>query len=100
MARDAGSGKQLLRTLHFFSNSKSPAVSGIHGKALSKRESFLLRLDPKILAALRRWADDELRSLNGQLEYVLRNALRESGRLPRPASEPAEDTEKESDEKR
>ncbi len=56
-------------------------------KALSKRESFLLRLDPKILAALRRWADDELRSLNGQLEYVLRNALRESGRLPRPTGE-------------
>jgi hypothetical protein len=55
---------------------------------LSKRESFLLRLDPKILAALRRWADDDLRSMNGQLEFILRNALRNSGRLPRPSPEP------------
>lgn len=47
------------------------------------RESFLLRTDPKILAALRRWADDELRSVNGQLDYVLRQALREAGRLPK-----------------
>ncbi|TWU00130.1 hypothetical protein Pla108_10740 [Botrimarina colliarenosi] len=45
------------------------------------RESFLLRTDPKVLAALRRWADDELRSVNGQLDYVLRQALREAGRL-------------------
>lgn len=45
------------------------------------RESFLLRTDPKILAALRRWADDELRSANGQLDYVLRKALRDAGRL-------------------
>ena len=45
------------------------------------RESFLLRTDPKVLAALRRWADDELRSVNGQLDYVLRKALRDAGRL-------------------
>ncbi|QDT67224.1 hypothetical protein MalM25_01210 [Planctomycetes bacterium MalM25] len=45
------------------------------------RESFLLRTDPKVLAALRRWADDELRSVNGQLDYVLRRALRDAGRL-------------------
>jgi hypothetical protein len=45
------------------------------------RESFLLRTDPKILAALRRWADDELRSANGQLDYVLRKALRDAGRM-------------------
>lgn len=45
------------------------------------RESFLLRTDPKILAALRRWAEDELRSANGQLDYVLRKALRDAGRL-------------------
>ncbi len=47
------------------------------------RESFLLRTDPKILAALRRWADDELRSTNGQLDFILRSALRDAGRLPR-----------------
>ncbi len=46
------------------------------------RESFLLRTDPKVLAALRRWADDELRSVNGQLDYLLRQALRDAGRLP------------------
>jgi hypothetical protein len=45
------------------------------------RESFLLRTDPRILDALRRWADDELRSVNGQIEYVLRQALRDAGRL-------------------
>jgi hypothetical protein len=45
------------------------------------RTSFLLRTDPQLLDALRRWADDELRSLNGQLEYLLRQALREAGRL-------------------
>ncbi len=45
------------------------------------RESFLLRTDPKVLAALRRWADDDLRSVNGQLDYVLRQALRDAGRL-------------------
>ena len=50
--------------------------------ALAKRDSFLLRVDPKVLAALRRWADDELRSVNGQLEYLLRKALRDAGRLP------------------
>lgn len=45
------------------------------------RESFLLRTDPKLLAALRRWAEDDLRSANGQLEFVLRQALRDAGRL-------------------
>ena len=48
---------------------------------MASRESFLLRTDPRILDALRRWARDELRSVNGQLEFVLRKALREAGRL-------------------
>ena len=47
------------------------------------RESFLLRTDPKILDALRRWAEDELRSTNGQLDYILRKALRDANRLPK-----------------
>jgi hypothetical protein len=51
---------------------------------VASRESFLLRTDPKVLEALRRWADDELRSVNGQVEYLLRRALTEAGRLPRP----------------
>jgi len=46
------------------------------------RESFLLRTDPKILEALRRWAEDELRSTNGQLDFILRQALKQAGRLP------------------
>ena len=46
------------------------------------RESFLLRTDPKVLDALRRWAEDELRSTNGQLDFLLRKALKEAGRLP------------------
>lgn len=46
------------------------------------RESFLLRTDPRVLDALRAWAQDELRSVNGQLDYVLRRALRDAGRFP------------------
>jgi hypothetical protein len=47
-----------------------------------ERKPFLLRLDPAVMAALRAWAGDDLRSLNGQIEYLLRRALRETGRLP------------------
>ncbi|MDA7503546.1 hypothetical protein OAF98_02900 [Planctomicrobium sp.] len=47
------------------------------------RESFLLRTDPKILEALRHWADDDLRSANAQLDFLLRDALRKAGRLPK-----------------
>jgi hypothetical protein len=50
---------------------------------MADRKPFLLRLDPAVHQALQRWADDELRSLNGQLEYLLRDALRRAGRLPR-----------------
>jgi hypothetical protein len=49
---------------------------------LAKRDAFLLRIDPVVLAALRRWADDDLRSLNAQIDFLLRRALRETGRLP------------------
>ena len=54
---------------------------------LAKRDSFLLRIDPKILAAIRRWADDDLRSVNGQLEYLLRRALKDADRLPNDGKE-------------
>jgi hypothetical protein len=56
---------------------------------LMPRESFLLRTDPKVLAALRRWAEDELRSTNGQLDFILRKALKQAGRFP-PAGADAE----------
>lgn len=54
---------------------------------LAERRSFLFRGNPDLLDALRRWADDELRSVNGQLEFILRRALRDSGRLPKKADE-------------
>ena len=49
---------------------------------MSERKSILLRLDPAVHDALARWAADELRSTNAQIEYLLRRALSESGRLP------------------
>ena len=49
---------------------------------MAERKPFLLRLEPALHAALQGWADDELRSLNGQIEYLLRDALRRAGRLP------------------
>jgi hypothetical protein len=58
---------------------------------MAERKPFLLRLDPATYVALERWAADELRSLNAQIEYILRRALLEAGRSPRPASpRPAE----------
>ena len=48
---------------------------------MAERKAFLLRLDPAVHAALERWAADELRSLNGQIEFVLRDALVGAGRL-------------------
>ena len=56
---------------------------------MAERKPFLLRLDPAIHAALERWAADDLRSLNAQIEYLLRRDLREAGRLPRPALAPS-----------
>jgi hypothetical protein len=50
---------------------------------LADRKSFLLRIDPEVIDAMRRWADDELRSVNGQVEFLLRRALSGAGRLPR-----------------
>lgn len=46
-----------------------------------KKKSYPLRINPDILAAMQRWSDDELRSLNAQIEYVLRQALVDSGRV-------------------
>jgi len=54
------------------------------------RTSFLLRTDPRVLEALRRWANDELRSVNGQLDYLLRQALRDAGRLTPPSEDAAD----------
>ena len=47
---------------------------------MAERKAFLLRMDPELLAALQRMADEELRSLNGQIEFLLREVLRQRGR--------------------
>jgi hypothetical protein len=47
---------------------------------MAERKPFLLRIDRRVLDALQRWADDDLRSLNGQIEFVLRRALKAAGR--------------------
>ncbi len=47
---------------------------------MPRRKAFLLRLDPAVHAALERWAADELRSVNGQIEFLLRRALAAAGR--------------------
>jgi hypothetical protein len=50
---------------------------------LAERKSYPLRLDPEIYEAVRRWAEDDLRSVNAQIEFLLARALRETGRAPR-----------------
>ena len=54
---------------------------------MAVRKSFLLRVDAALLEAMQRWANDDLRSLNGQIEFVLRDALRRAARLPRVETE-------------
>lgn len=48
---------------------------------MSEKKAFPLRINAQVLEAVQHWADDELRSLNAQIEYVLRESLRKSGRL-------------------
>ncbi|MBL8298607.1 MAG: Arc family DNA binding domain-containing protein [Rhodanobacteraceae bacterium] len=52
---------------------------------MSEKKAYPLRINAAVLDAMQAWADDELRSLNAQIEYVLREALRKNGRLPRSA---------------
>jgi len=51
---------------------------------MADRKAFLLRIDPTLLTAVQRWADDDLRSLNAQIEFLLRRTLRDAGRLSEP----------------
>lgn len=53
---------------------------------MAQRKAFPLRLDPAVYDALQRWSAAELRSLNAQIEFLLRKALRDAGRLPAAAS--------------
>ncbi|BDM72516.1 hypothetical protein HEK616_60030 [Streptomyces nigrescens] len=71
-------------------SAKNPGEAGAEGgrppaRRPQQRKQVLLRLDPLIHDALARWADDELRSANAQIEFLLRKALSEAGRLPRGA---------------
>ena len=52
---------------------------------MAQRKAFLLRLDPATHEALQRWADADLRSLNAQIEFLLRRSLRDAGRLEAPS---------------
>ena len=55
---------------------------------MAERKAFLLRVDPKLLEAVQRWADDDLRSLNAQIEFLLRRTLQDAGRLKEPPAKP------------
>ena len=59
----------------------------------AEKKAYPLRISPVVLEAMQRWADDELRSVNAQIEYVLREALRRSGRLKPGKAEPVADDE-------
>jgi hypothetical protein len=54
---------------------------------VAERRAFLLRVDPDLYDALQRWASSELRSVNGQIEFVLRRALQQTGRLKKESSD-------------
>jgi hypothetical protein len=56
---------------------------------MAEKKAYPLRINADVLAAAQRWADDELRSLNAQIEYVLRDALRKAGRLKAAGAEAA-----------
>jgi hypothetical protein len=54
---------------------------------LSKKKPFVLRLDPEVMKAIEKWAADEFRSSNGQLEWIVSKALKDSGRSPQKNSD-------------
>lgn len=65
---------------------------------MGEKKAYPLRISVDVIDAVQRWADDELRSVNAQIEYVLRDALRRAGRLPQPPREgvpPANETDTE-----
>jgi hypothetical protein len=57
---------------------------------VADRKSFLLRIDASVLEAVQRWANDDLRSLNAQIEFLLRDSLKRAARMPAPARKSAE----------
>jgi hypothetical protein len=72
-------------------------MPGLYIDHMSQKKPFVLRLDPEKLKAIERWAADEFRSTNGQIEYIIDQALRKSGRWktrPTGKQEEPEKTEK------
>lgn len=61
------------------------------------KKNFPLRIDPKLYEILERWANDEFRSVNGHIEFLLREAASKSGRLPGPSRRQPPETNSESD---
>ena len=61
---------------------------------MSEKKAYPLRINAEVLAAAQRWADDELRSLNAQIEYVLRDSLRKAGRLSKSADDASKGKDK------
>jgi hypothetical protein len=59
----------------------------------AEKKAYPLRISAAVLEAVQRWADDDLRSVNAQIEFVLREALRKNGRLKRDATPPVVDDE-------
>ncbi len=57
---------------------------------MAKRKQYPLRIDPEIWEAIERWAADDMRSANGQVEWILRQALRRAGRLPHKEDAPSQ----------
>ena len=60
---------------------------------MPEKKGFLLRIDRDVLEALQRWASDDLRSLNGHMEYLLRDALKRAKRMPKQSARGARHTE-------
>lgn len=58
---------------------------------MAQRKSFPLRLDPTVFEAVQRWADADLRSVNAQIEFLLRRALQQAGRLPKREAMPPQE---------
>jgi hypothetical protein len=58
---------------------------------VSKRKTFVLRIDPETFKAIEKWAEDEFRSVNGQLEWIINKSLKESKRLPKSKRRSGED---------
>jgi len=58
---------------------------------VAEKKPFLLRVDRELLESIQKWADDELRSVNGQIEFLLRDALKRAGRTPKASGDAPRD---------